>query len=82
VLANKRAGGLRAVIGGLLPIAVSTLDRQVRRVYGQYRAQANNLRRQYQRVPALVDSVAGRQSAAMGLVLSCGAAEGLTAFAR
>jgi malate dehydrogenase (oxaloacetate-decarboxylating) len=30
---------------GLLPTAVSTLDGQVRRVYGQYRAQANDLRR-------------------------------------
>ncbi len=30
---------------GLLPTAVSTLDGQVRRVYGQYRAQADDLRR-------------------------------------
>ncbi|HEX8761891.1 MAG TPA: NAD-dependent malic enzyme [Pseudonocardiaceae bacterium] len=30
---------------GLLPTTVSTLDGQVRRVYGQYRAQANDLRR-------------------------------------
>ena len=30
---------------GRLPTAVSTLDGQVRRVYGQYRAQANDLRR-------------------------------------
>jgi malate dehydrogenase (oxaloacetate-decarboxylating) len=37
----------RAALGltGLLPTAVSTLDGQVRRVYGQYRAQANDLRR-------------------------------------
>jgi hypothetical protein len=45
----------------------------VRRVYGQYRAQANDLRRQYQRVPALADSDAGRHLLQWG---SCSAVVG------